>query len=75
MVVSIICDKCGSKDGKIFKEGQSIEILKIDRLVPNKYIITSKKKNGWRKHNQELRLKNYFNKLFQKIISKSYFKK
>ena len=45
-VVSIICVKCGSKDEKIFKEGQSIEILKIDGLVPNKYIIISKKKYG-----------------------------
>ena len=34
-VLSIICDKCGSKDKKIFKEEESIEILKIIGLIRN----------------------------------------
>ena len=32
-VLSIICSKCGSKDEKIFKEEQSIKILKILGLI------------------------------------------
>ena len=34
-VLSIICDKCGSKDKKIIKEEESIEILKILGLIRN----------------------------------------
>ena len=33
--VSIICDKCGSKDEKIFKEEESIKTLKILGLINN----------------------------------------
>ena len=32
-VLSIICSKCGSKDEKIFKEEESIKILKIFGLI------------------------------------------
>ena len=32
-VLSIVCSKCGSKDEKIFKEEQSIKILKILGLI------------------------------------------
>ena len=35
LVLSIICDKCGSKDEKIFQEEESIEILKIIVLINN----------------------------------------
>ena len=35
LVLSIICSQCGSKDGKIFKEVESIEILKILDLIFN----------------------------------------
>ena len=33
VVLSIICDKSGSKDGIIFREENSIEILKIPDLI------------------------------------------
>ena len=33
--LSIICSKRGSKDEKIFKEGKSVEILKILDLIKN----------------------------------------
>ena len=32
-VLSIICSKCGSKDEKMFKEEESIKILKILGLI------------------------------------------
>ena len=35
LVLSIICDKCGSNDEKLFKEEESIEILKILGLINN----------------------------------------
>ena len=35
LVLSIICDKCGSKDEELFKEEKSIEILKILILIKN----------------------------------------
>ena len=35
LVLSIICSKCGSKDEKIFKEEESIKILKIFGLINN----------------------------------------
>ena len=43
LVLSIICIKCGSKDKKIFKEEESIEILKILDLI--KVGLSSSKKN------------------------------
>ena len=33
VLLSIICNKCGSEDEKIFKEEESIEILKILGLI------------------------------------------
>ena len=33
LVFSIICDKCGSKDEKIFKEEELVEILKSHGLI------------------------------------------
>ena len=40
LLISSICNKCGSEDEKIFMEGESIEILKILGLITNieKYI-------------------------------------
>ena len=35
LVLSIICSKCKNEDEKIFKEGESIEILKILGLINN----------------------------------------
>ena len=35
LVFSIICNNCGSKDKAMFKEGESIEILKILGLITN----------------------------------------
>ena len=33
LVLSVICSKCKNKDENIFKEGESIEILKILGLI------------------------------------------
>ena len=33
LVLSIICDKCDGKDEKIFKEEESIELLKNHGLI------------------------------------------
>ena len=35
LVLSVICDKCASNDKKIFKEEESIEILKTLSLINN----------------------------------------
>ena len=35
LVLSIICSKCKNEDEKIFKEEESIEILKISGLINN----------------------------------------
>ena len=35
LVLSIICSKCKNEDEKIFKEEESIEILKILGLISN----------------------------------------
>ena len=35
LVLSIICSKCGKEDEKIFKEKESIEILKILCFIEN----------------------------------------
>ena len=35
LVLSIICSKCKNKDEKIFKEEESIEILKTPDLIQN----------------------------------------
>ena len=36
LVLSIICSKCKNEDGKIFREEESIEILKSFGLFRNK---------------------------------------
>ena len=36
LVLSVICSKCKNKDEKIFKEEESIELLKILGLIENK---------------------------------------
>ena len=36
LFLSIICSKCENEDEKIFKEEESIEILKILGLIKNK---------------------------------------
>ena len=36
LVPSIICSKCKNGDEKVFKEEESIEILKIGSLIENK---------------------------------------
>ena len=35
LILSIICSKCKNEDEKIFKEEESIEILKIIGLIEN----------------------------------------
>ena len=35
LVLSIVCSKCNNEDEKIFKEEESIEILKIPFLIEN----------------------------------------
>ena len=35
LVLSIICSKCENEDKKVFKEGESIEILKFLGLIEN----------------------------------------
>ena len=35
LVLSSICNKCGNEDEKIYMEEESIEILKILRLINN----------------------------------------
>ena len=35
LVLSVICDKCGTKNEKIFKEEEETEILKILDLIKN----------------------------------------
>ena len=35
LIISSICDKCAHEDEKIFEEEESIEILKILRLIEN----------------------------------------
>ena len=35
LVLSIICDKCGSEDEIVFKEEELIEVLKILGLIKN----------------------------------------
>ena len=35
LVLSIICSKCKNGDGTLFKEGESIEILKILGFIKN----------------------------------------
>ena len=35
LVLSIICSKCKNEDEKIFKDKESIEILKIFGLIEN----------------------------------------
>ena len=37
LVLSIICSKCRNEDEKIFKEKESIEILRILALIGNIY--------------------------------------
>ena len=35
LVLSIICSKCKNEDEKLFKEEESVEILKIFGLIQN----------------------------------------
>ena len=35
LILSIICDKCGSNDKTIFKKEQSIKIIKMFGLINN----------------------------------------
>ena len=53
VVISIISSKCSSKDEKICKEEESIEILKILNLIINieEY---QKDKYDWRKHKSRI---------------------
>ena len=55
LVLSVICSICGSKDEKMFKGKESVEILKILGLIKN---IEKYQKNTTEKNiNQEFRLK------------------
>ena len=47
LVFSIICNKCKNKDEKIFKEEESIEILKFIGLTENVLLLSE---YGWTKH-------------------------
>ena len=51
LVLSVVCSNCKKEDEKIFKEEESIELLKILGLITDKWL----KKN---KNNKEFRLKN-----------------
>ena len=42
LVLSIICSKCKNEDEKIFKEEESIEILKILGLIENIWLLSKK---------------------------------
>ena len=48
LLLSIICSKCGSKDENIFKDVESIEILKVLDLIVN--IEAYQNKDNWRKN-------------------------
>ena len=39
LVLSINCSKCKNKKEKLFKEGESIEILKVLGLIENIYLL------------------------------------
>ena len=39
LVVSIICSKCKNEDEKLFKEKESIEILKVLGLIENIWLL------------------------------------
>ena len=39
LVLSIICNKCKNKDEKLFKEEESIEMLKILGLIENIFLL------------------------------------
>ena len=54
LVLSIICSKCKNEDEKLFKEEESIEILKILGLIENIYFKNMVEENI----SQEYRLKN-----------------
>ena len=47
LVPSVICSKCKNEDQKIFKQEESIEILKIIGLIENIQVLW---KYDWRKH-------------------------
>ena len=52
-VLSIMCDKCSSNDEKIFREKESIEILKVHGLIKiwrsTKWIYSYFKEKIWLK--------------------------
>ena len=52
--LSIVYSKCGHEYGKIFKEGESIELLKILGIEEQQKILTMPEENM----DQEFRLKN-----------------
>ena len=54
LLLSGICDNCGNKDEEIFKERESIEILKILGLINNLQEYQMKEE----KISQDFRLKN-----------------
>ena len=56
--LSIVYSKCGHEYRKLFKEEDSIEILKIFGLVTNIEEYQKIYNHVWRKHSQEFRLKN-----------------
>ena len=55
LVLSIICSKCKNKYGKLFKEEESIEILRILVLIKN---IKPLWKYDWRKHKPRIYTEN-----------------
>ena len=55
-LVSSICDNCGSIAEKIFKEVESIEILKFPGLIENIQLFH---KYYWRKHKSQTQVGKY----------------
>ena len=54
LVLSIICSKCKNEDEKIFKEEESIEILKILGLINNIEEYQKIYNHVWRKHESRI---------------------
>ena len=52
--VSIVYNKCGHKYGKIFKEEESIKVLKIFSLITNKAESQKTYNHVWRRHKSRI---------------------
>ena len=52
--VPIVYNKCGHKYGKIFKEEESIKVLKIFSLITNKAESQKTYNHVWRRHKSRI---------------------